>query len=109
MTATPAPTTETTPEETVVIYTTSSCGNCTRTKRFFDSRGIDYVEVDASEGTAAHERLKAMGAQQVPVVFAGDLQWSGMRPDMIVRYAASRALADQQGQAEQRIRDTAAA
>lgn len=86
---TTTPRTQMAPATEPIIYTTSSCPNCTRTKQFFASRGITYREIDASEGTEAHELLKAMGEQQVPVVIAGDLRWSGLRPDMIIRATAT--------------------
>ena len=91
--STTTPRTSMVPATEPIIYTTSDCRNCTRTKQFFASRGITYREIDASEGTEAHELLKAMGERQVPVVIAGDLRWSGLRPDMIVRFAAGLEMA----------------
>ena len=75
---------DTTPVD-AIIYTSTHCPDCRRTKMFFDSSGITYREVNVEEDSDALDLLRAMGETRVPVGVAGDLRWSGQRPDMIVR------------------------
>lgn len=69
---------------------------CTATKRFLDSRGLEYTTVDVSEDADALAFIKALGYLAAPVVYThrttqhesgvidGVVQhWSGNQPDRI--------------------------
>lgn len=67
-------------EKLVVVYTTSWCGVCKRTKAFLTSQGVPFVERDVERDEGAEEELAAKAAarglrpQGVPVVdVAGEL------------------------------------
>ena len=55
----------------VRIYTTTSCGHCTRAKRLLDERGIAYEEIDVSGDHAARDWLvrETGGRRTVPQIF----------------------------------------
>ena len=54
----------------VVVYTTSWCGWCKRTRAWLDARGVDYEnkDVERDDGAAAEMRDLAGGDSGVPVV-----------------------------------------
>jgi len=55
----------------VEIYSTSTCGSCIRAKRLFDSKGVEYEEIDVSyDRDAMIER--AGGRRTVPQIFIDD-------------------------------------
>ncbi|MFH0408431.1 NrdH-redoxin, partial [Klebsiella quasipneumoniae] len=52
---------------------------------------FEMVNVDQQPDAA--DILREQGFRQLPVVIAGDLRWSGFRPDMINRLRPSVAAA----------------
>ena len=55
----------------VEIYTTMTCGSCIRAKRLFDSKGVEYDEIDVGfDRSAMVER--ADGRSTVPQIFIDD-------------------------------------
>ena len=77
----------------ITLYTKPNCVQCNATKRALDKQGLDYETIDLTEDVNALDRIKDMGFQQAPVVFAGDEAWSGFRPDKIKAIAAEATLA----------------
>lgn len=69
----------------ITIYTKNDCVQCHATKRAMESRGFEFEMVNVDQVPDAAETLRAMGFRQLPVVVAGETQWSGFRPDMINR------------------------
>lgn len=67
----------------VVVYTMPSCVQCDRTKKYMDEREIKYSVVDISKSKEAYELVMSLGYKQAPVVTAGNMHWSGFRPDKI--------------------------
>ncbi len=55
-------------KKSVIMYTTSWCGDCRAAKRFLDSRGIVYQEVNIEETPGAAEQVMrwANGYRTVP-------------------------------------------
>ncbi len=51
----------------VQIYATSWCGDCRAAKRFLDSHGVEYTEIDVDADPAASaEVLRRVGKRAVP-------------------------------------------
>jgi glutaredoxin len=51
----------------VQIYATSWCGDCRAAKRFLDSHGVAYTEIDVDADPAASaEVLRRVGKRAVP-------------------------------------------
>lgn len=72
---------------TIIVFSKPACVQCTATTRALDAKGVEYSVVDLTQDAEALERVTALGYRQAPVVMAGDLHWSGFRPDMIARVA----------------------
>ena len=65
-----------TPQQ-VILYATSWCGYCKKTRALFKELNVDYVEFDieaSAEGRAQHSALVARdgGSGGVPVIVIGD-------------------------------------
>jgi len=67
----------------VTVYSKPACVQCDATYRALDKKGIAYTVVDISADALALERVRALGHPQAPVVVAGDVSWSGFRPDQV--------------------------
>ena len=53
----------------VIIYTTSTCPWCKKTKEFLQEKGIEYEEINvAGNQEAAHEMIQKSGQMGVPVL-----------------------------------------
>ncbi|MBT2519095.1 glutaredoxin family protein [Streptomyces sp. ISL-90] len=76
----------------VVLYTKPGCGPCMGMKAALERVGIAFEIVDLSTNEAALRRVRELGYQQAPVVDAGSLHWSGMRPDKVHELATRLAL-----------------
>ena len=72
----------------VTVFSKPACVQCDATYRALDKKGIAYTVVDISADALALERVRALGHLQAPVVVAGDVSWSGFRPDQINALAA---------------------
>lgn len=53
----------------IKIYSTPTCQYCVMAKRYFDSKGIGYENVDVSrDSRAAMEMINKSGQRGVPVI-----------------------------------------
>ena len=54
----------------VVMYSTTWCGDCRRSKRFLDQRGVPYEEINIDEDPQAAETVKQLnrGYRSVPTI-----------------------------------------
>lgn len=53
---------------TITVYTKQDCVQCKATKRWMDSKGVRYNEVDILNDDAAMARIKNAGFLAAPVV-----------------------------------------
>ena len=71
---------------TVTLYAKSSgCQGCKLTARHLDRQGTPFVERHVDQDPQAAEAVALLGYRSVPVVVAGDMHWSGYRPDQLGR------------------------
>jgi glutaredoxin len=56
----------------VVMYATSWCPYCAKTRAFFKRHGIQYVEYDIERDAAAQSRYKSLGGNGVPLILVGE-------------------------------------
>ena len=63
----------------VTIYTRMMCGYCAAAKRLLDSKGIAYVEHDASFSPELRQEMmgRANGRSTFPQIFIGDVHVGG--------------------------------
>ncbi len=53
----------------VVVFSTPTCPHCRTAKRFLESRGVSYTDVDVSrDARAARDMVRISGQQGVPVI-----------------------------------------
>ena len=53
----------------VKVYTTQTCPYCTMAKRYLDSKGVKYAEIDvSSDHNAAQEMISKSGQMGVPQI-----------------------------------------
>ena len=68
----------------LTLYTQPNCTQCEQTKRFLDTRKIDYSVVDITEDKEGYEKVIGLGYKSVPVVMFGDEHWSGFKFDRLM-------------------------
>lgn len=58
---------------TIVMYSASWCPDCKRSKQFFDSRGINYLEVDIGKDNEAYLFVEKMTRRvRIPTIVFPD-------------------------------------
>ncbi|MCW2092988.1 UNVERIFIED_ORG: glutaredoxin-like protein NrdH [Rhodococcus erythropolis] len=68
---------------TITVYTKPACVQCNATYRALGKAGIEYDVIDITENAQARDYVMSLGYLQAPVVVAGDVHFSGFRPDEI--------------------------
>ena len=66
---------------TVTVHSKPACQQCTATIRKLTKEGIAHTVVQLTDESVA--AFKDAGHMQAPIVVAGDLVFSGFRPDLI--------------------------
>ena len=57
----------------VTVYSTEFCGYCRAAKRFLESKGIPYAEIDLTADPAERDRISQLAQMYtVPMIFIGD-------------------------------------
>lgn len=52
----------------VILYSTSWCGYCAKTRELFEDKGISYKEYDIEKSDEGRERYEHLGGNGVPVI-----------------------------------------
>lgn len=78
----------------ITVYTTGpACVQCKMTKQVLTSAGLQFADVDLTDPANAQARdyvADDLGYSHAPVVVVDENDhWSGFRPDLIDRLAAS--------------------
>ncbi|UGQ55239.1 glutaredoxin-like protein NrdH (plasmid) [Rhodococcus qingshengii] len=73
----------------ITVYTKPACVQCNATYRALDKAGIEYDVIDITENPQARDYVMSLGYLQAPVVVAGDVHFSGFRPDEIKKLASA--------------------
>lgn len=78
----------------VTVYSTSWCGFCHQAKKYFDSIGVAYNDVNVEEDAqAAEDMVKKTGQMGVPVIEIGDTTIVGYdRPKVDAALKAAKLL-----------------
>ena len=60
--------------DTILMYSTSWCGDCRRAKNFFAEYGIEYTEINIEQEPKAAEIVRQLngGHQSVPTILFPD-------------------------------------
>lgn len=65
------------------VYSAPDCQQCRATKMMLEREGLEYNEIDVTKDDEAQKHCTAMGYATLPVVVAGERNWSGFRYDLI--------------------------
>ena len=63
--------------ESLVIYTTPTCGYCTAAKAHMGKRGIPYTERDVTTSESYDREFRQKGGRGVPLIVAGSQTLNG--------------------------------
>ncbi|WP_017430569.1 glutaredoxin-like protein NrdH [Vreelandella jeotgali] len=75
----------------ITVYSAASCVQCKATYRELEKQGLSYTVINLDETPEARDDLVQLGHRQLPVVTAGEVHWSGFRPDRIRELTAATA------------------
>lgn len=68
----------------VILYATSWCGYCAKTREFLGERGIAYTELDIEKSPEARRAYDALGGRGVPVLKVNGTVIHGYNPQGIL-------------------------
>lgn len=68
----------------VILYATSWCGYCAKTREFLGEQGIAYTEMDIEKSADARRAYDALGGRGVPVVKVNNTVIHGYDPQGIL-------------------------
>lgn len=72
--------------ELIIVYSKDDCPQCEFLKRYLESRGIEYKEVNVTDNFDLISDLKQRtGFSQLPIVESDKITFSGFRPDQIAK------------------------
>lgn len=74
----------------VVLYATSWCGYCQKTRELLQSHGIEYIEFDVEKSSKGASEFKQLGGRGVPVLLIGGEVIKGYNPDAVLRLAKEK-------------------
>ena len=63
----------------ITVYTMPNCVQCEQSKRYLDTKQVEYSVVDISEDSKAYEFVTSLGYKSAPIIVAGNDHWSGFR------------------------------
>ena len=65
----------------ITVYGThTGCPQCNATKKFLDTKNIDYEFIDITDNESLREELRNEGYQSMPVVKTHKDVWTGFQP-----------------------------
>jgi glutaredoxin len=75
-----------TKKKKVTMYSTSWCGYCKKAKKYFQAKGIPFVEYDIEKNAKAKRAYDALGGKGVPVITMGKKRMNGFSPAGFERF-----------------------
>lgn len=76
------------PKAELRLYGTSWCGYCKKARRYFESKGIPFRDLDVEKDAAARREFEALGGKGVPVIVRGERRMNGFSEDAIRKLLA---------------------
>jgi glutaredoxin len=70
----------------VILYATSWCGYCKKTRQFLNENSISFYEYDIEKSAIGHDQYRAIGGRGVPVLLVNKNVIRGYNPDEILKY-----------------------
>lgn len=73
----------------VILYATSTCSYCKKTRKLMKDNNIDYFEYDINKSKEGRAQYTRIGKKVVPVLLINGEVVTGYNPDKILRLTAS--------------------
>ena len=73
----------------VILYATSWCGYCAKTRKLLLKNNIDYFEYDIEKSAEGNRQHKALGGRGIPVLLIKGKVIKGYNPNLIMELAKS--------------------
>lgn len=70
----------------VILYSTSWCGYCEKTRQFLNEENIAFYEYDIEKSIEGHEQYRTLGGRGVPVLLVNKSVIKGYSPNEILKY-----------------------
>lgn len=67
----------------VVLFSTSTCPYCKKTRALFDQEGIAYVDYVTDKSAVAEKKFRELDATAVPLIYIGNRKISGFNETTI--------------------------
>lgn len=75
----------------ITVYGThTGCPQCNATKKFLDTKNVDYEFIDITDNESLREELRNEGYQSMPVVKTNKDVWTGFQPTKLKAYIELR-------------------
>ena len=68
----------------VVLYATSWCGYCEKTRDLFEQRNIQYIELDIESSLEGKTEFDQLGAKGIPLVLIKGRVVEGYAPNAVL-------------------------
>lgn len=69
--------------EAVILYATSWCGYCGKTRDFLQANDIDYIEYDIEESAVGREQYEKLRGHGIPLLLVNGTVVRGYDPERI--------------------------
>ena len=74
----------------IVMFSTTSCPYCAKTRALFNSLNVEWCEKDINKSASDAAIFSKIGGRGVPVTVIGDTTIHGYNPDAFIRELKSR-------------------
>lgn len=81
------------PKGSTLLFSTSWCGYCKKTRHLFNKHNIPYIEYDIEKSPTARKQYDELNGRGVPLVVANDTLIRGYNPQAIIRELNKQAKA----------------
>ncbi len=71
----------------VILYATSWCGYCEKTRELLNDNSIEYHEYDVETSVEGREQYDRLGGKGVPILYINGVVIDGYDPSEILRLA----------------------
>lgn len=73
-------------QEKVVLYATSWCAYCRKTRKFLSEKNIPYREIDIENSSEGYQQFKNLGGRGVPLILVNGRVIKGYDTKRIMEY-----------------------
>jgi len=81
-------------EENVVLYATSWCPNCAKTRKLLNAKNIPYFEYDVDNSSEGQRQFKQLHGNGVPVILIKNTVVRGYNPNAILAAVENQKILD---------------